>query len=74
MLHEDLSTESRRFLIKQGHDAVVAQLDLAGMDDELAILSGRTATVELLDRIRAAVGDDPAAWLPRFHQMRKTLV
>ena len=40
---------------------------------ELAILSGRTATVELLDRIRAEVGDDPAVWLPRFHQMRKTL-
>ena len=74
LLREDLSTESRRFLIKQGHDAVVAELDLAGMHDELAILSGRTATVELLDRIRAEVGDDPAVWLPRFHETRKTLL
>lgn len=74
LLREDLSTESRRFLIKQGHDAVIAELDLGGMGDELAILSGRTATVELADRIRAEVGDDPGAWLPLFHEQRKALV
>ena len=47
LIREELSTESRRFLLKQGHDAVVAELDLKGMDDTLAVLSGRTATVEL---------------------------
>ncbi len=73
LIREELSTESRRFLLKQGHDAVVAELDLKGMDDALAVLSGRTATVELLDRLRAEVGDDPAKWLPLFHQRRKGL-
>lgn len=73
LLREELSTESRRFLIKQGHNAVVAELNLAGMDDELAVLSGRTSTVELLDRIRAEVGDDPAIWLPLFQEQRKDL-
>lgn len=73
LIREELSTESRRFLLKQGHDAVVAELDLKGMDDTLAVLSGRTATVELVDRLRAEVGDDPANWLPLFHQRRKGL-
>lgn len=73
LIREELSTESRRFLLKQGHDAVVAELDLKGMDDLLAVLSGRTATVELVDRLRAEVGDDPTNWLPLFHQRRKGL-
>ena len=62
----DLSPESRRFLVKQGHDSVVVELDLNGMDDELAVLSGRQGTVALLDELRAEHGDDPADWLPHF--------
>ncbi len=54
-----LSNDARRFIVKQGHNSVVAELNLAGFDDELAVLSGRTANVELGDRIRADVGDDP---------------
>jgi len=34
-------------------------------------LSGRTETVELLDRIREEVGDDPAQWLAVFHAERR---
>jgi type IV secretion system protein VirB4 len=71
LVHEDLTPESRRFLVKQGHNSVVAELDLAGFDDELAVLSGRTANVELLDRIRAEAGDDPKRWLPVFHAERR---
>lgn len=70
LVREELSPESRRFLLKQGHHAVVAELDLSGLPDALAVLSGRTATVDLLDRVRAQVGDDPTVWLPLFHQQR----
>lgn len=70
LIKTELSAESRRFLIKQGHNSVVAELDLNGLDDELAILSGRASTVELLDRLRAEVGDDPANWLERFQAER----
>ncbi|WP_020211024.1 VirB4 family type IV secretion/conjugal transfer ATPase [Gilvimarinus chinensis] len=62
--------ESRRFIIKQGKKSVVAELDLANMDDEIAVLSGTTANVDLMNRIRAEVGDDPADWLPIFHERR----
>jgi type IV secretion system protein VirB4 len=54
------------FLIKHGADSVVARLNLAGMPDLLTVLSGREASVRRLDEIRAVVGDDPAAWLPRL--------
>ena len=57
---------SRFFLVKQGTDAVVARIDLSGMDDVINVLSGRADTVILLDKIRAEVGDDPEDWLPIF--------
>ncbi|HEV2160583.1 VirB4 family type IV secretion/conjugal transfer ATPase [Bradyrhizobium sp.] len=72
LIKEELSPESHRFLVKQGHNSVVAELDLRGFDDALAVLSGRTETVELLDGIRSQVGDDPARWLPLFHAQRKS--
>ncbi|MDR3418845.1 MAG: VirB4 family type IV secretion/conjugal transfer ATPase [Nevskia sp.] len=68
-----LDKESRCFLIKHGQHSVVAKLDLAGMQDEIAILSGRQETVELLDQILAEVGEDPAVWMPVFQQRRKHL-
>lgn len=70
LVAHELTNESRRFLIKQGHASVVAELNLSGFVDELAILSGRTASIELLDDIRAEVGDDPTRWLPVFQQRR----
>jgi type IV secretion system protein VirB4 len=73
LVREELAPESRQFLIKQGLNSVVAELRLDGLDDELAILSGRTETVDLLDRIRARVGDDPARWLDPFHRERRLL-
>lgn len=70
LIARELSVESRRFVLKQGHNSVVAELNLNGFDEELAILSGRTANVELLDVIRAEVGDDVKNWLPVFQQRR----
>src|SRR3546814_14013019 len=40
LVREELSPESRKFLVKQGHDSVVVGLDLIGMYAELAVLSG----------------------------------
>jgi type IV secretion system protein VirB4 len=47
LVREELAPESRQFLIKQGLNSVVAELRLDGMDDQLAVLSGRTETVDL---------------------------
>ncbi|WP_028203773.1 VirB4 family type IV secretion/conjugal transfer ATPase [Paraburkholderia nodosa] len=63
-----LGENSRLFLVKQGHRSAIGRLDLAGLGDVLDVLSGTTDNVELLDGIRAEFGDEPAAWLPVFHE------
>lgn len=72
-VREVLVPGSGRFLVKQGHDSVVVELDLAGLDDALAILSGRTETVALLDRLRGETGDAYAQWRDPFHAQRRLL-
>jgi type IV secretion system protein VirB4 len=74
LVREELVPESRQFLIKQGLNSLVAELRLDGLDDQLAVLSGRTETVDLLDRIRARVGDDPKDWLEPFHRERRMIL
>ncbi len=66
LIKEQLEPGSRMFLIKQGHSSVVCELDLKGFDAELAVISGRTSSVERLQQIMAEVGSDPARWLPIF--------
>ena len=61
-----LPDTSRCFLVKHGNESVVARLNLNGQRDLLTVLSGRERTVRLLDDLRAEVGDDPAAWMPRL--------
>jgi type IV secretion system protein VirB4 len=73
LVREELDPGSRRFLVKQGLNSVVVELDLAGLDDALAVLSGRTETVDLLDRLRAVHGDDPADWMAPFQHARRSL-
>lgn len=73
LVREELAPESRQFLIKQGLNSVVAELRLDGLEDQLAVLSGRTETVDLLDRIRARVGDQPQDWLDPFHRERRMI-
>lgn len=57
----------RRFLIKQGDVSSQCLFDLAGLDDQLTVLSTTLENVELLDQIRAEVGDDPGRWLPLLY-------
>jgi type IV secretion system protein VirB4 len=58
--------ELRSFLIRHGRDSVIARLNLNGMPDLIKVLSGRTETVAEMQRLRAELGSDPAAWLPAF--------
>ena len=71
LIKEEIIPETRRFLIKQGHYSVVAELNLNGMNDDLAILSGTTKNIELLDRVIEKVGDNPDQWLPLFLNERQ---
>ncbi|MBB5073971.1 type IV secretion system protein VirB4 [Bartonella callosciuri] len=71
LIQSELSRESRRFLIKQGQSSVVAELNLRGMNDEIAVLSGTTKNIELVNQIISEYGTDPNKWLPIFHERRE---
>ena len=67
LIKEELEPGSRRFLVKQGHQSVVCELDLKGFDAELAVISGRRANLDLVHSLMARWGTDPARWLPVFY-------
>jgi len=68
LIKDELEPGSRRFLIKQGHQSVVCELDLKGFDAELAVISGRRANVDLMQSLIERVGAEPSRWLPEFYQ------
>ena len=45
LIRTELTPGSRRFLIKQGRESVVAELDLKGFDGELKVISARSTSV-----------------------------
>jgi type IV secretion system protein VirB4 len=67
-LIKTLGEDSRRFLIKQGGDSAIAQLNLQGFDEELLVLSGTPDNAQVVEDIIAEVGEDPDVWLPIFYQ------
>lgn len=84
-LVKGLGEFSRRFLIKQGDQSALAELNLGkfrvtingetierDFDDELLVLSGTPDNADLVEKIIAEVGDDPALWLPIFLQRVKS--
>ena len=66
LLRQELTPGSRRFLIRQGRDAVVAELDLRELSDELRVISGRTSTVEAVRALIDRYGASADAWLHHF--------
>lgn len=73
LLIKTTDPSSRYFLIKQGVNAVIAKINLSGMNDIINVLSGRADTILLLDNIREKYGDDPKQWLPAFYSEVKNL-
>ena len=68
LIARELTPGSRRFLLKQGFQGVVCELDLKGFDHELAVISGRAENVALVERLIAEHGEAPAAWLEAFRE------
>ena len=66
LIQSELEPGSRRFLVRQGHQSVVCELDLKGFDAELAVISGRSSAIELVSELIARHGAEPGQWLPHF--------
>jgi len=71
IVKEEMPEGSRRFLVKQGSHSVVAELNLKGFNDELAVISGNSDSVALLQHLIDKYGDDPNDWLPEFQKARR---
>jgi len=65
-----LDPNSRTFLIKQGNQSCFAKLDLYGMDDQIAVLSGNTENVAIFNEIIERVGTNSRDWMPEFQRLR----
>ncbi|MBM7070619.1 VirB4 family type IV secretion/conjugal transfer ATPase [Shewanella sp. 202IG2-18] len=67
IIKTQLQPNSRQFLVKQGHESSVNTLDLEGMDEELAVISGTTNKVNLMHQLVEQVGSEPRDWLPLYY-------
>lgn len=67
----EMETRRRQFLLRQGGDAVVAELNLATLPNELSVLSGSDETVTIMEEAIAESSDTPEHWLPIFYDKVK---
>ncbi|WP_169295542.1 VirB4 family type IV secretion/conjugal transfer ATPase [Advenella sp. EE-W14] len=70
-LIKSLGEASRRFVIKQGVNVTVAQLDLSGCEDALMVFSGSPDMADIAEKVISEVGDDPVDWLPIYFEKAK---
>jgi type IV secretion system protein VirB4 len=61
-----LPEDSRQFLVKQGSNSALAELDLSALRAELAVLSGTPDRARLVAEMAADCGEDPEKWLPKY--------
>ncbi|WP_018152874.1 VirB4 family type IV secretion/conjugal transfer ATPase [Leeia oryzae] len=72
-----LDERSRCFLVKQGHQSAICQLNLRGMDDALAVISASTDNIDIMQNLiaehvkNAQQAPEPDEWLPAFFARRK---
>jgi type IV secretion system protein VirB4 len=68
-----LTKSTRQFLLKQGGTSALVDFDLAGMDPEMAILSGTERLIRLAEGIADEHGGAlPDDWLCLFERRRRT--
>lgn len=66
LVREGLDPAERAFLVKQGQQSVVCRLDLAGLEPEMEVISGRASGLERLERLMRECGPEPEQWLQPF--------
>ena len=76
-LIKNLPDDGHFFLICLGRgvhkESIVARVPLTGLEEDIAVISGRENTLALLDQVRREVGNNPTVFLPLFHERRRML-
>lgn len=65
-LVRSLPEDSRYFLVKQGSQSTLAELELGPLQAELKVLSGTPDRAVMVEQLVAEHGEEPEKWLPRF--------
>ncbi len=63
-----MEAEYREFLLKHHIDAVIAELNLDGMDFELSVLSATKEKISAMESAILEAGEAPEQWLPVFRR------
>lgn len=67
---QGLKEDSRMMLIKQGSRSAICKLDLGWAKEPLRVLSGSTDNINLIEQLRALVGENPDKWLSIFQKIK----
>lgn len=72
LVHSKMTGAPGTVLFKKGNKSTVIRIDLTGMNDYLAVLSGSYDNVAIYREVRREVGEDapPEVWLPIFYSRR----
>ena len=58
----------RHFMIKQGDEIIIVELNLDGMDYAIKALSGNNEAIEAMENAILEVGDNPNRWVIPFYR------
>lgn len=67
-LVKGLGEASRKFVIKQGANVTVAELNLSSCEEALFVFSGSSDYADIADHCIKTLGDDPKEWLPMYFE------
>lgn len=65
---KNANPKQRMLLIKQENSSVIVNFALQNMDRLLAVISGRTANIEIANQCIEEAGPEPKDWLPLYYQ------
>jgi type IV secretion system protein VirB4 len=66
LVKEQLEPASRMFLVRQGHNSIVCQLDLRGFDGAVRVISGSASELQRVHSLLQAGASKADDWLPEF--------
>ncbi len=65
---KDMKLIYRHFMILQGDEATICEINLDGIDYAIAALSGKEASINAMNKAIAATSDNPKDWLHTFYE------